>query len=114
LDREQTDIDRYREIAQQQSISGPLIGLTGVASATLAETAIYGYRDDPHTAIRLGLSGRISQGTGQAYALINTPYTLIRGMRRSKRLRERGELPSQVLEARLKRLDEYQNDPTLK
>jgi hypothetical protein len=107
LDRETSEIERYRQIAQQQSISGPLIGLTGVASATLATIAVYGYATDPHTAIRLGFAGRITQGTGQAYALINTPYTIISGMVRNHRLRQRGELPSQILEQRLRRLESY-------
>ncbi|MBY0358314.1 MAG: hypothetical protein K2W82_09965 [Candidatus Obscuribacterales bacterium] len=106
LDRETKDINRYRQIAQQQSISGPLIGLTGVASSTLATVAVYGYPHDPTTAIRLGFAGRITQGTGQAYALINTPYTIIKGMIRSHRLSKRGELPSQILQERLKRLDD--------
>ena len=107
LDREIKEIDRYRQVAQQQSISGPLIGLTGVASSTLATVATYGYLRDPHTSIRLGLAGRITQGTGQSFALINTPYTMISGMLRKHRLRQRGELPNQILEARLKRLNDY-------
>lgn len=111
LDREIKDIERYRQIAQQQTISGPLIGLTGVASSTLATVAVYGYLREPDTAIRLGLSGRITQCTGQVYALVNTPYTMIHGMIRKHRLRKRGELPSQILEARLKKLEELDHLP---
>lgn len=111
LDREIKDIERYRQIAQQQTISGPLIGLTGVASSTLATVAVYGYLREPDTAIRLGLSGRITQCTGQVYALINTPYTMIHGMVRRHRLRKRGELPSQILEARLKKLEQLDHLP---
>lgn len=106
LDRETKDIERYRQIAQQQSISGPLIGLTGVASSTLATVAVFGYRHDINTANKLGFSGRITQGTGQAYALINTPYTILKGTIRNRRLSRRGELPSQILQERLKRLDD--------
>jgi hypothetical protein len=105
LDREMKEIRRYRQIAQQQSISGPIIGLTGVASSTLATTALYGYSNDPHTAIRLGFAGRISQGAGQSFALLNTPYTAVRGILRNRDLAKRGELPTQILQARLKRLE---------
>ena len=112
LDREIKDIERYRQIAQQQTISGPLIGLTGAASSTLATVAVFGYLREPDTAIRLGLSGRITQCTGQVYALVNTPYTLIHGMIRKHRLRKRGELPTQILDARLKKLESLDHLPS--
>lgn len=105
LDRENAEIRRYRQIAQQQSISGPLIGLTGVTSSTLATIAVYDYSDDFQTATRLGFAGRITQGTGQTYALINTPYTVVKGMLRGRALARRGQLPSQILESRLDRLN---------
>ncbi len=107
LDRETKDIERYRQIAQQQSISGPLIGLTGVTSSTLATVAVYGYPRDIETATRLGFAGRITQGTGQAYALLNTPYTILRGTIRNRELRRRGELPTQILQERLDRLNKF-------
>jgi hypothetical protein len=105
LTRETKEIDRYRQIAQQQAISGPIIGLTGVTSSTLATVAVYGHRDDIETATRLGFAGRITQCTGNVYALVNTPYTAISGMIRRQRLRKKGELPEQLLTERLKRLD---------
>jgi hypothetical protein len=114
LNREVKEIDRYRQIAQQQSISGPLIGLTGVTSSTLATVAVFGYQDDIETATRLGLAGRITQGTGQAYALLNTPYTVVKGMIRNHHLRERGALPTQILEARLKLLEELERQSSSK
>ncbi|HEY9786806.1 MAG TPA: hypothetical protein V6D17_15495 [Candidatus Obscuribacterales bacterium] len=105
LDREVKEIERYRQVAQQQSVSGPLIGLTGVASSTLATVAVYDYLQEPKTAIRLGLAGRITQGTGQALALMITPYTTIKGIISQHRLKKRGELPSQILSERLKRIE---------
>ncbi|PZM84221.1 MAG: hypothetical protein DKT66_06155 [Candidatus Melainabacteria bacterium] len=108
LTHETREIERFRQVAQQQSISGPLIGLTGVTSSTLATIAVYGYPRDIDTANKLGFAGRITQGTGQAYALINTPYTMVKGMIRNRRLKERGELPSQILKERLQRLDALQ------
>lgn len=106
LDRESRLIERYRQVAQQQSISGPLIGLTGVASATLATVAVYGHNRHPHTALQLGFSGRISQAVGQSYALVATPYSTIRGALRKRSLSKRGMLPRQILQERLQRLQE--------
>jgi hypothetical protein len=107
LNREVKEIERYRRVAQQQSISGPLIGLTGVTSSTLATVAIYGYAKEPKTAIRLGFAGRNTQLVGVSYALLNTPTVMIYGQIRKHRLRKRGELPEQILAERLKRLESY-------
>ncbi len=105
LDRETKDIERYRQIAQQQSVAGPLIGSTGLTSSILSSIAIYNYSDKPVVANRLGFSGRITQSTGQVAALILTPYTVVRGMIFNSRRKSRGELPEQILEQRLARLD---------
>lgn len=105
LNREVAQIERFRQVAQQQSISGPLIGLTGVTSSILATEAIFGFSDEPKIAIRLGLAGRITHGTGQAYALINTPYTIVKGFLRDRRLRREGRLPSQLLKERIRLLE---------
>lgn len=106
LNRQNEQIQKYRQIAQQQSISGPLIGLTGVTGSVLATEAVFGFSDDIRTATRLGFSGRIVQGVGQAYSLAYTPIVLIAGLRREKRLRAQGQLPSQILEQRLKTLEQ--------
>lgn len=108
LERETKQIERYRQVAQQQSISGPLIGLTGVTSSTLATVGVFKYQNDFDTANKLGFAGRITHGSGQAYALLNTPYTAIRGILRNRDLRSRGELPSQILEERLRKLETLQ------
>lgn len=108
LDKETREIERFRQIAQQQTVSGPLIGLTGVAGGTLSAVAFYGYRKEPKTAIRIGFSGRLSSVTGLSYAILNTPYTVISGAIRNKRLRDRGEAPQQILEERLKNLDRFE------
>lgn len=110
LDRENRQIEKYRQVAQQQSISGPLIGLTGVTSSILATEAVFGYSDNPRTATRLGFSGRIVQGVGQGYSLLNTPITLLVGMRRNRRLAMQGELPRQILEKRLQALGDPRSD----
>ncbi len=108
IDFEVSEIARLRQIAQQQAIAGPLIGLTSVARAILTTVSYYGYGRDRVTSNKLLFAGRISQATGQAYALWDTPYTLYKGYRRRKILAAEGRLPSQVLERRLKRLDDIE------
>lgn len=109
LDRETKEIQRYQEIAQQQAIVGPLVGLTGVASSVLAVTAFYGYRHKPTIPNKIQFPGRISATAGQGIALIVTPYTMFAGMLRAQRLKARGQLPSQILEQRLKNLDRMED-----
>lgn len=108
LDRETKEVERYRQIAQQQSVSGPLIGLSGLTSSITSAVAFFGYKDEPNKAIKIGFPGRITAVTGQAYAILYTPYTVFSGMRRNRRLRERGQLPAQILDERLKNLDRFE------
>lgn len=105
LDRETKEIERLRRVAQQQIIAGPLIGLTSIPAALLGTIAFYDYRKDRNTTNKLLFSGRISTLSGQAYALIQTPWTLISGMVRNRRLDRLGQSPSQLLEERLRNLD---------
>lgn len=109
IDRDVKEINRYREVAQQQSVSGPIIGFTGLAGAICSTVGFWGYRDNPRTANRISFSGRISNAAGQAYALVNTPYTAIDGWRKNRQLKKRGELPSQIIEQRLRNLDEFEH-----
>jgi hypothetical protein len=105
LDRENSEIERLRQVAQQQTIAGPLIGLTSMPGAILGTIAFYDYRTNRDTTNKLLFAGRISSLSGQAFALVQTPATMISGRVKNKRLKERGELPSQLLEQRLKNLD---------
>lgn len=105
LDRETRDIERLRRVAQQQTIAGPLIGLTSLPAPILGTIAFYDYRTDRDTTNKMLFAGRISAMTGQAYALVQTPYTVASGLIKSRQLKRAGELPSQLLEERLKNLD---------
>jgi hypothetical protein len=105
LDRESRDIERFRKVAQQQSISGPLIGLTGVAGSILGTIAFYDFRKNRDTTNKLLFSGRIPGIAGQSYALANTPCTIIAGIQRNRKLKIAGELPSEVLAERLRKMD---------
>jgi hypothetical protein len=105
LDREGKDMDRYRRVAQQQTVAGTAIGLTSLPTAILATIAFYDYRYDRDTTNKLLFAGRIPAVAGQSYALFQTPYTIAAGMIKNRKLKKRGELPEQLLAQRLKNLD---------
>ena len=46
IDHDTQTINRLRYVAEQQAISGPLIGLASVARSTLITIAHYGYRSN--------------------------------------------------------------------
>jgi hypothetical protein len=120
INKEQERIEKLRQVASQQAISGPLIGMFGVGRSVLNTTAYYRYtlRGSVITANSLNFAGRISQACGQTYNLINTPVTRISKSVYTARLAKEGKLPSQFLERRLQRLDELEKEirshPTLK
>jgi hypothetical protein len=116
LDKEVQHVVNLRRIADQQAISGPLIGLAGVTRSVLNTVAYYqstpsgsaNYERTRVVSNQLNLSGRIVQSTGQAYSLINTPYTEVKHFLYKRRLRKTGQLPKQLLAQRLARLDELE------
>lgn len=110
LDREMGQIERYRQVAQQQSVSGPIIGLLGVGGSVCSTVGYFGLRHNPRSAIRTAFGGRIATATGQGYALLNTPYTSVKGWIKAGRARKHGELPSQILDQRLRSLDEFEKE----
>lgn len=110
LNRETKEIEELRRVAQQQTIAGPLIGLTSLPGPIMGTLAFYNYRKERITTNRLLFAGRISGLSGQAFALVQTPTTLIVGMLKNRRLKQRGELPSQLLEQRLNNLDALENE----
>jgi hypothetical protein len=110
LSSEQRRIEKLRQIAIQQSISGPIIGMASVARSVLAVIGYYEYRSEPEVSNKLGFAGRISQACGQTYSLINTPTTLAQQIIYTRRLKKRGELPAQVLERRLNSLNQLEKE----
>jgi hypothetical protein len=114
LNREVAKVEKLRRIADQQAISGPLIGLTGVTRSVLNTVAYYQRESASNSeqseilANQLNLSGRIVQSAGQAYSLVNTPYTELRHYRYKRALQKAGNLPSQKLQQRLALLDKLE------
>jgi hypothetical protein len=105
LASEETRIQRLRRVAAQQAIAGPIIGLAGLARSICNTVSYFGYRSNSLVVNRINFAGQISQTTGQAYSLIATPKAAISHAIYRQRLARTGKLPSQILKARLARLD---------
>jgi hypothetical protein len=105
LEVEQQNIQHLRRVAQEQAISGPPIEMATLARQICQEVAYSSFRENRYENNRINIGGRISQTSGQTYSLIITPTSAIRAAMLHNKLRQRGELPSQQLEARLNRLD---------
>ncbi|HEY9791518.1 MAG TPA: hypothetical protein V6D22_14040 [Candidatus Obscuribacterales bacterium] len=105
LDKETAQIQRLRQVAQQQAIVGPAIGLTAVTGSTLGTIAFYGYRTHRTSSAHLLLATRLSVMPGQAVALAYTPFAMILAAKKYEHLKKRGELPAQLLAERLRNLD---------
>lgn len=123
LNKEVLKFEKLRRVADQQALSGPLIGLTGVTRGILNTTAFYATQnnssgdssestDEPSQnallSNRLNFAGRIVQASGQAYSLVLTPTTEIRHFLYRRKLRSRGEAPEQLLQNRLLRLQQIE------
>lgn len=119
LDREVARFQKLRRIADQQAVSGPLIGLAGVTRGILNTTAFYGFlqspatnpdvaRRDRITANKINFAGRIVQSSAQAYSMVLTPATEIRHFLYARKLERSGSSPEQMRQARFARLDELE------
>lgn len=101
-------IHKLRQIAQQQAISGPLIGLTNVARGILVTAADYHYEKDSLLDNRIKFAGRISQALGQSAAIIITAGTKYLSVKKNTEMRHRHSLPEQRFARRLKDLDDLE------
>jgi len=105
LGRTNERIDKLRRVADQQAISGPIIGLAGVARSVLITVGYYGYQKKGAISNRLAFAGRISQTCGQTYGLIATPTAQIKGFINKRKLARMHQLPGQILALRLQKVD---------
>jgi hypothetical protein len=108
LAREEARIERLRRVAAQQTISGTLIGMLNLGRSITSTVAYYGYRSEPVVSNRISFAGRISQTAGQSYSLIATPAAVVARAIYQRRLSKKGTLPAQILQARLRRLDDLE------
>lgn len=107
VEKEVEKIEKLRRVATQQTISGPLIGLTALAQKILVVVSVYG-DGDANTNNQLRFAGRISQASGQAYSLVNTPTTQVLHYLKNRSLKREGRLPAQVFQQRREKLNQVE------
>lgn len=108
LSRDTNAINKLRSVAQQKAISGPVIGMASLSRNILATVAQFEYRNAKIPSTRLLFVGRIPQAAGQTYAITNTAASGLLAVVKSKKLKERGELPAQIFARRMQELDLFE------
>ncbi len=112
LAEEDRRLEHLQRVADQQAISGPLIGLTKIAESTSNIAAHYGCSTNPGASNKVKLAGKISDLSGQSYSLLATPTAKILQFRYHRRLAREGKLPSQIMQGRLHNLDNLEKQVT--
>ncbi len=108
MNQETKQLRRHDKIALQSVIYGPIISGTFLAQDVLGAAAWYGNRRRPKTANNLAFAGFITAGAGSAVGLTASTYYYVDEYLERRRLKREGNLPEQLLQKRLKTLDEVE------
>ncbi len=106
IEREEVELSHRSKVAHQGQRIGPLISGSGMAQDILADIAFYGYPDNERRGASLAYAGGISATSGNAAALAYTNYNFISEYLYRRKLKERRLLPQQLLDERLRLLDQ--------
>jgi hypothetical protein len=94
------------KIALQQNVGGPLISMTSLSGDIMNLAGFYRYGQRPIGYNSLSFASSVTQLTAATASATLTASTLVREKRFERKLRESHGLPEQLLEQRLKTLDE--------
>jgi len=108
ISREMERLRRYEKIALQSVFFGPIISSTFLAQDLLGASAYYGNKNRLKTANNLTFSGAITAGAGSALGLGATSWYFLDETLNQRELKREGKLPEQLLQQRLKTLDEIE------
>jgi len=108
ISKETVQLRRHEKIALQSVIYGPIISGTFLAEDVLGAAAWYGNRRRPKTANNLAFSGFITAGAGSALGLGATSWYYLDEYLNQRKLKREGNMPEQLLQKRLKTLDEIE------
>jgi len=108
ISKQQVELRRLDKVALQSEIAGPLISGTVLAQDVLATAAAYGARNKPRREIALQFAGPIASGTGASASLLLTGYWYVGDQLNERRLKRLDELPSSLLQQRLKTLNDLE------
>jgi hypothetical protein len=108
ISKETEQLRRHEKIALQSVIYGPIISGTFLAEDVLGAAAWYGNRRRPKTVNNLAFSGFITAGAGSALGLSATSWYYLDEYLNRRKLKREGNMPEQLLQKRLKTLDEIE------
>jgi hypothetical protein len=114
IDKEEKQLERLEKVARQYNTVGPAVALGNLGQDVLDTAGFYHFGHSAKTATRLYFAGSISSGAASLGSFTFTNYRLLddyRFERQSKRLHE---MPEQLLQTRLKTLDEMEDKLGLK
>ncbi len=108
VSKETEQLRRYNKIALQSVIFGPIISGSFLAQDLLGAAAYYGNKDRLRTANNLTFAGAITAGAGSALGIGASTWYFVDETLNKKRLKKEQKLPEQLLQQRLKTLDEIE------
>lgn len=106
ITREEIELSHRGKVAHQGQRMGPLIAGSGLAQDLMADIAFYGYPNNERRGASLAYAGGISAASGNAAALAYTNYNFVSEYLYRRKLRREGLLPQQLLDERLRLLDQ--------
>ncbi len=108
LGSEMEYLRRYDKIALQSVIFGPIISGSYLTQDILGAAAYYGNRRRLRTINNLTFAGAITSASGSVIGLGATSWYFIDEALTQRRLQRQGKLPEQLLQQRLKTLDQVE------
>lgn len=96
------------KVARQDNISGPAISFGSLVQCVLGTVSFYRFGNHPQTAQNLNFAGAISGEVANGANIAITTQSLVSQKLYEKELKKRGSLPSQLLEKRLRDLNDME------
>jgi len=107
--KETVQLRRHDKISLQSVGYGPVISGTFLAQDILGAAAWYGNKDRPKASNNLIFAGFASSAAGSALGLTTTTWYYLDEYLNKKKLKREGDMPEQLLQKRLKTLDEIED-----
>ena len=105
IDKRMADMRRVSKIALQSTVSGPLLGATGLAQDIFNEFGVYRYRNSPFRANSLAFAGAATSTLGGLASVTLTGWWFADELRYQRDAARKNVLPRQLMQDRLRTLE---------
>jgi hypothetical protein len=109
IDKEEKRLERLEKVARQYNTVGPAIALGNLGQDVLDTTGFYHFGHRDIIATRLYFAGSVSTGAASLASFTFTNYRFYDDYRCQRQLKRLHEMPDQLLQTRLKTLDEMED-----